>query len=97
MLKRGLRRTAVGVTAVSLALVVGCGEKVKAPKTGKITAIQPGSAACYDEQTDAGPRPQVAISYQPAGTDKFGKAWPAAFVCVTQDKAAKYKIGDTYP
>jgi hypothetical protein len=95
VLKSGLRRVIVGVTAAALALVVGCGEK--APKTGKITAIQPGSAACYDEQTDVGPRPQVAISYKPAGVDTFGKPWPTAFVCVTQDKAAKYKIGDIYP
>ena len=78
-------------------LAFQCDVSPKAPKTGKITSIEPGSAACYDEQTDAGPRPQVAIVYAPTGSDKDGHAWPAAFACVTQDVAAKYKIGDKYP
>lgn len=95
MLNRKLRSITVGVTTVALALVVAC--QAKAPKTGKITAIQPGSAACYDEQTDVGPRPQVAVSYQPAGVDNAGDPWPLAFACVTLDVAQKYKIGDTYP
>lgn len=74
-----------------------CNVQERAPKTGKITSIDVGLTACYPEYTPAGERPAVAISYKPAGTDPDGNPWSTAFVCVTQNVAGRYEVGDTYP
>lgn len=89
-----------GVTVGCVLLVValaGGGCRAKPPTTGTITAIEPGLRACHDEQTEYGPRPAVAISYRPIGVDSDGRPWATSFVCVTQDVAMKYEVGDTYP
>lgn len=69
----------------------------KPPKRGEIITITPGSAACYDEQTDVGARRSVAVKYVPDGTDRDEKPWPETFACVTPEKAKTYKIGGRYP
>lgn len=85
------------LTLLPLTVAFSCDAQPKVPRTGKITEITPGSAACWDEQSDVAPRRSVAISYRPAGTDANGHEWPLAFTCVTPDTAAKYTVGGTYP
>lgn len=98
-MKRATRLIVTVATLVALPLTVAfsCDGQPKAPRTGKITQITPGSAACWDEQSDVAPRRSVAISYRPAGTDANGYEWPLAFTCVTPDKSTKYVVGGTYP
>lgn len=91
-------RLALAVSAVVLLpIVTACEIGARAPKTGKVTAVTPGSAACYDEQTDVGARRSVAIEYRPAGTDKNNQPWPLTFACVTPDDSTKYRVEGTYP
>lgn len=80
-----------------LTTAFSCDLKKSPPETGTITEITPSSAACWDEQTDVGPRRSDSISYRPAGTDNNGHPWPLAFTCVTPDVAVKYQVGAIYP
>lgn len=59
-----------------------------APKTGVVTSITPGSAACADQQ----PR-TVAVLYRPDGTDAGGAAWPTGLLCVTPEQSSVLSVG----
>lgn len=96
-MKKTTKLALIMSTIVLLPIASACDLKASAPKTGKITSVSPGSAACYDEQNDSGPRRSVAIEYQPAGTDKNNQPWPLTFACVTPDDATKYRVEGTYP
>lgn len=98
-MKRTTRLTLIISTIVLLPTLIAstCGVTINPPKSGKITSITPGSAACYDEQNDSGPRRSVAIEYRPNGTDKNNQPWPLTFTCVTPDDATKYRVEGKYP
>ena len=96
-MKKITRFTLIVSAITLLPAVAACEFKASAPETGKITSITPGSAACYDEQSDSGPRRSVSIEYRPAGTDKNNQPWPLTFACVTPDDSTKYRVEGTYP
>lgn len=62
-----------------------------APKTGVITQLVPGSAACLDQGTAS-----VAVQYQPEGKDAKGAHWPATVACVTPEAATALVLGGRF-
>jgi hypothetical protein len=91
-----MKRKSMVLVGVAVAFLFGtaesCNVEPTAPKTGKVVDIAFDARACYDKDTET-----VLITYTPAGTDKAGSPWPNTVVCVTPEKAAKYKVGSTYP
>lgn len=94
-----LRTTLAAVLAAPLIMASACGEDeppLTAPRAGVITKIVPGSAACWDELNDAGPRRQVGVQYRPDGLDSSGFPWPARVGCVTDAVAAGLTVGSRF-
>jgi hypothetical protein len=74
---------AVGLLLLPFTTATQCDETPTAPRMGVIVKITPGSAACWDELSDAGPRQRVGVEYRPDGIDPSGFPWPARVACVT--------------
>lgn len=69
----------------------GAGDGATAPKSGVISQITPGSAACQDKGVAS-----VGVLYQPDGKDANGFPWPSTVACVTPEAATTLTAGGRF-